>query len=171
MTKTNSNTALLHYAWKKLPIRTFLIHPMNLNRSEHITVFIYQAKQKRTFNFTPIRSVVRLIPFLKAINQSINSYFQRMSKCNENIQIRLLMPPQLTYTNKIVDVLLCSQHSNKYFCVHKRGQMRPHQTAFCNLVYTIECIVYLCVLNRMQWVLLCTQLASLMYLDIHRISL
>ena len=39
--------------------------------------------------------------------------------------------------------------------------MRPHQNAFCTLVYMIECIMYLCVLNRMQWVLLCTQLASL----------
>ena len=49
--------------------------------------------------------------------------------------------------------------------------MRPHQNALCTLVYMIECIMYLRVLNRMQWVLLCTQLASLMYLDIHRISL
>ena len=69
--------------------------------------------------------------------------------------------------NKIVDVLLCSQHSNKYFCAHKRGQMKPHQTAFSNLVYMIECIMYLCVLNRMQWVLLCAQLASPMYFDIY----
>ena len=43
--------------------------------------------------------------------------------------------------------------------------MRPHQNAICTLVYMIKCIMYLiCVLYRMQWVLLCTPLASLMYL-------
>ena len=30
---------------------------------------------------------------------------------------------------------------------------------------------YSCVLNRMQWVLLCTQLASLMYFDVRRINI
>ena len=57
-------------------------------------------------------------------------------------------------------VLLCTQ----------KGRMRPHQNAFCTLVYMIECIMYLCVLNRMQWVLLCSQLARLMYFDVHRIG-
>ena len=48
--------------------------------------------------------------------------------------------------------------------------MRPHQNAFCTLVYMIECTMYLCALSRMQWVLLCTQLASPLYFDVHRIS-
>ena len=72
---TKRNTALLHYTLKKLPIRTFLMHPMNWNRSKNITAFIYQAKQKRTLISHPFRGVLGLIPFPQAINQSINSYF------------------------------------------------------------------------------------------------
>ena len=46
------------------------------------------------------------------------------------------------------------------------------QNAFCTLVYMIECIMYLIfLLHRMQWVLLCTQLASQMYFDVHRIGI
>ena len=57
-----------------------------------------------------------------------------MSKCNENIQIRLLMPLH----NKIVDacvhnILICAFKS-----VHKRPQMRSHKNAFCTYVYTTE---------------------------------
>ena len=40
--------------------------------------------------------------------------------------------------NKIVYVLLRSQHSNMYFCVHKRSQIRSHKNAFCTLVYTTD---------------------------------
>ena len=40
--------------------------------------------------------------------------------------------------NKIVYVLLRSQHSNMYFCVHNRSQMSSHKNAFCTLVYTTE---------------------------------
>ena len=40
--------------------------------------------------------------------------------------------------NKIVYVLLRSQHSNMYFCVHKRSQMKSHKNAFCTLAYTTE---------------------------------
>ena len=38
-------------------------------------VLIYQVKQKRTLISHPFRGVLGLIPFPKAINQSINSYF------------------------------------------------------------------------------------------------
>ena len=52
---------------------------------------------------------------------------KQMSKCNENILMRLLMPPELAQKN-----------SNMYFCAHKRSQMRSHKNAFCTLVYTTE---------------------------------
>ena len=56
--KKNSNSALYkHTLLKKLPIRTFLMHPMNLD--SYITAFIYQTKQK----VHPLG----FIPFPKAI--------------------------------------------------------------------------------------------------------
>ena len=56
---------------KRLPIRTFLVHPMNLDSSLYITVFIYWTKQKRTLILHPFRGLLVFIPFLKALNNPL----------------------------------------------------------------------------------------------------
>ena len=70
--------------------------------------------------------------------------------------------------NKIVYVLLRSQHSNMYFCVHERSQIRSHKNAFCTLVYTTDypensCVHWISIWGSLMctkikpWELLCTQ--------------
>ena len=78
----------------------------------------------------------------------------------------------LMYTNTFLLAVRLHLRSQMVFPSMDSAQTRPHQNAFCTLVYMIKCIMYLiCVLYRMQWVLLCTPLASLMYFDVHKLAL
>ena len=78
----------------------------------------------------------------------------------------------LMYTNTFLLAVSLHLRSQMVFPSMDSAQMIPHQNAFCTLVYMIKCIMYLiCVLYRMQWVLLYTPLASLMYFVVHRISI
>ena len=59
------------YILNKFPIRTFVIHSMNLDSSEYIPAFIYWTKQKRSLILHLFKGSLGFIPFPKAIN----SYF------------------------------------------------------------------------------------------------
>ena len=60
----------------------------------------------------------------------------------------------LMYTNAFWLAVSLHLRSQIVFPGMESAQMRPHQNAFCTLVYMIKCIMNLiCVLDRMQWVL------------------